>query len=228
MRPRTVYLGAFQDESTGEWGLGVKGGDDERMFAPRDGRTLAHDIMEHVNGPGLIGNPEDEIEALGAVWYIRGQFSDMSRGQRFFNQSPHDSTANDILGVAHDAAYSSDWTGKKRRPRPCKADDDFRDILQTVREKLPQELDLGDPLDGNAFCRAFPSLCLSLLRIGYHKAERKYPDARKANSLFWRLAETLDGPCKAAHENQHGEYRLIYGIKDGSPFARCHAVGEFE
>jgi hypothetical protein len=38
--------------------------------------AAAHDIIEHINGWWNIGTVEDELEALGAAWYCRGQWQD--------------------------------------------------------------------------------------------------------------------------------------------------------
>lgn len=44
---------------------------DADLNAAWDGRLIAHDILEHVNGPAAIGTVEDELEALGAAAFVR-------------------------------------------------------------------------------------------------------------------------------------------------------------
>ena len=39
-------------------------------------RLLAHDILEHIDGPASIGPAEDELLALGAVAYVRPEVAD--------------------------------------------------------------------------------------------------------------------------------------------------------
>jgi hypothetical protein len=34
--------------------------------------AVAHDVLEHINGPDKIGSVEDELEAIGAKWFTRG------------------------------------------------------------------------------------------------------------------------------------------------------------
>lgn len=40
--------------------------------AAYDGRLVAHDVLEHQNGPEAVGGIADEIEALGGAYFIRG------------------------------------------------------------------------------------------------------------------------------------------------------------
>lgn len=42
------------------------------------GKLVAHDLLEHPN-IAIIGSIGDELEALGGVLYMRGQFGDISR-----------------------------------------------------------------------------------------------------------------------------------------------------
>lgn len=52
----------------------VEGADPDRTDGSTSGMLIAHDILEHVNGPEAIGSIEDELEALGAVAFTRANF----------------------------------------------------------------------------------------------------------------------------------------------------------
>lgn len=63
------------DEATGTVGLLHAGGMpdvvDGESTAAYIGGLVAHDIVEHCNGVENIGSVEDEVLALGAVWFTR-------------------------------------------------------------------------------------------------------------------------------------------------------------
>lgn len=40
--------------------------------------ATAHDLLEHQNGLGAIGSMEEELQASGAAWFIRGHPSDFA------------------------------------------------------------------------------------------------------------------------------------------------------
>lgn len=44
----------------------------DHVESAMDARVFAHDLVEHVNGVCEIGSIDDELEALGALWLIRG------------------------------------------------------------------------------------------------------------------------------------------------------------
>jgi len=50
---------------------GYRGGDTGEIWGIYEARLLAHDIIEHLDGPGEIGTGHDEVLALGAVYYVR-------------------------------------------------------------------------------------------------------------------------------------------------------------
>lgn len=78
----TVKLIAIQCPTLRELGLKVDGVRTfDGMVATMDGRLIAHDIVEHQNGPGEIGSVWDELQALGGLWYTRGQFGEIVSGR---------------------------------------------------------------------------------------------------------------------------------------------------
>lgn len=53
-------------------GLLVLGSENsDYIYACTDGPILAHDVLEHMNEPQFLGEPWDELQALGAIHYLR-------------------------------------------------------------------------------------------------------------------------------------------------------------
>lgn len=71
-----INLLAERCSELGEIGLFIEGSENiEYLFACYNGRLLAHDVMEHHPYPD--GTIADEIKALGAVQYVRGDFEEI-------------------------------------------------------------------------------------------------------------------------------------------------------
>lgn len=66
--------------------------------------TLAHDIVEHVNGLDKIGTVEDELMALGAVWVTRGQWGGISQN-RHITATPYEQIATDVYEMFEHSDY---------------------------------------------------------------------------------------------------------------------------
>ena len=72
---KAIRLFATSDDSCNSLGLAIKGMDiGDNIYAAREGFMIAHDLLDHQNGPANIGMIWDEFEALGALWYSRGQY----------------------------------------------------------------------------------------------------------------------------------------------------------
>lgn len=58
-----VTLVARSDNYDSEPGLAIRGvnWDTEDFMADRNGSLIAHDVLEHVNGPGQIGTVWDDL-----------------------------------------------------------------------------------------------------------------------------------------------------------------------
>lgn len=192
MKPLRVILDVFKDEPTGEIGLKLEGAPaSDEMFAAREGRLIAHDLLEHVNGPEVIGDIGDELEALGAIWYVRGRHSDLSRDGVGSAFGPHENVASDVSEMAIKSISSGEMVTTPRT-RAHEADDDFRDIIEHAtksareewRAQNDSEIDAGDLAH---YMRA----ALGRMRTGYRKAARKYA-AVNVNAAFWAIAGAVD------------------------------------
>jgi len=225
---KTVTLQAFTDESTGVLGLGVKGmSRDETTNASTDGLGIAHDLIEHVNGVREIGGITDELEALGAIWFVRGQYNDIRRDRVGSMYTVHQNLASDIVRMFRDFFYGAYVDLKPVRTYSCVADDDFRQILEHAMEDARKEIDDDeDSAEVKEKERAYMAACLPRLRIGYRKAKRKYKRGTAANNLFWEIAEAVD-PVARRIEFEGQEFKLTYGYdRDGNSYARVSEAWE--
>jgi hypothetical protein len=226
-RRNVVMLQAWRDERTGEIGLVLKDmPKDETTNAATNGLLLAHDIVEHVNGPGAIGTIDDELEALGAIWYVRGQHGELRRDGVGFRYTIEENIAADVTRMFRDFFHGSPVNTRKVRTRPCDADDAFREIIGIALVDSPAEVDDYAPVTERAMkarLREYLAVCLPRMRIGYRKAVKRYERHGRyfANNLFWEIAGAVE--CYAKHADTEGvEYWLVYGIdSNGSAYAHC-------
>jgi len=80
---RHLILNARNCPTTGELGLiprGITMG--EGYVAATEGELIAHDILEHQNGLSAIGSVDDELEALGGLYFVRGWSGQLRRDGR--------------------------------------------------------------------------------------------------------------------------------------------------
>lgn len=222
MKTRTI-LTAKRDDEFGGIGLCIPGTNPTVTFNPaQDGLTVAHDLIEHVNGPREIGTIDDELEALGAVWFVRGQFSDLNRDGRGSAYTAHENIASDITRMFRDFFYGSYVSLSVPRTRACEADDDFREIIECAVKEARSELNDDEiPEEVAHKQRMYMAVCLPRMRIGYRKAKRKYKHGRDANRLFWEIADAVDPYAKRC-EFEGQQFELIYGFDAvGGIYARC-------
>jgi hypothetical protein len=222
---KSIKLVSFTDSMTGELGLGLANMPrNDETNAATEGMLLAHDIIEHVNGAKHIGTIDDELEAMGALWYTRGQWGDLRRDGRGSMYTPIESVASDLTRMFRDY-----FNGVSLNPCPvtkaCEMDDDFRDIIKTASEDYSSEVEEQEHEQEK---QIYNKVCLSRMRMGYRKAKAKYEKYGRyaANNLFWELAECLDKPTK--NINYDGQqFKLHYGFdSNGNVFAKCFEMYE--
>lgn len=213
---RHITLESFMDDY-GNLGLILAGAPrTDSLMADTNGGLIAHDLLEHQNGPSRIGDIDDEIEALGACWQIRGRHGD------FCNDDPRIGSAwtpeqNTILGlatVARDAAYAG-WQPKTYHTRPHDEDETFIDMLDWVRPHVRGEIEdePGFPLE------AFLENSLHLIRTGYRKAERRFGDRYDGLDQFRAIKNAIKPHAHHA-EHEGRRFRLSYGAGT----ARCEEI----
>jgi hypothetical protein len=207
---KTVTLVSFRDDSTGELGLAVKGMPrDYTTNAALDGLTIAHDLLEHVNGPSEIGSIDDELEALGAIWYVRGQHGELRRDNVGSAYSIEENIASGVTRMFTDHV-SGDQYVNPNPPRTvsCEADDAINDILACADSRYADEIEDKD----RSRWPAYRAATLARMRIGYRKARRKWERRGRyaANNQFWAIANAV-GPCCEDIESEGMQFKLTYG-----------------
>lgn len=146
------------------------------------GTQLAHDIVEHVNGLSNIGDPLDEIEALGMYLNIRYYVEDV--------YDMYDAAAHDILNIAQDAFFEYDRFYLKRK-KLLKKDSFLIDMFEAVKDRIlkiirttPGYYDSDFLADLSSNLPDFFLTVRNHLINGAVKGERKYGSFINAASLY--------------------------------------------
>lgn len=230
----TVVMTVREDHELGGLGLALPGMDRDGVNPSTDGLTVAHDLLEHQNGAGEIGGIDDELEALGAIWFVRGQFDDLRRDDRGSRFTVHENIASDVVRMFRDYFYGAPVETDARVPlsRPLpEADEDFREVIRcAVKDALRELSDDADEKEAKRQLRKYLRVCLPRMRAGYRKARRRFKDARNANRLFWAITEAVDQAIgkRSVYNSASGleaegqQYTLEYTLtQDGAATARC-------
>jgi hypothetical protein len=194
----------------------------DSMNAATDGLLIAHDVLEHVNGPHRIGSITDELEALGAIWYVRGQFHDLRRDSIGSAYGPHENVAADVTRMFRDYFHGGSLDHYLPRTLRCEVDDDLQEVMEAARRNYRGEVD-PEPSELHEYAKArriYDRIALARMRIGYRKAKRMYPDAHRVNALFWEITDAVNPRIKGCFEGQ--QFELRYGIRNGRAWAECH------
>lgn len=163
-----------------------------------DGYSIAHDVVEHINGPAYIGEIQDELTALGAIWYVRGQWGDLRRDGSGVRHSPEQHLAADVARMFEE--YCNGVPLRQKSPAlPTTRAGDIEDVIDTVllEAKLHE-------VDGSTGLKRvlYKALVRDAMRTGYRKAKRKYEAHGRgrffANNLFWNIQD-----CVARFHKHH-------------------------
>lgn len=209
---RHVTLIAIADEYDNKPGLALKGAPVTApgFMADREGVLIAHDLLEHVNGPRQIGSVWDELEALGAIWQVRARHGDLFTG-RPVNFSMAVNVASDITRMFADWVYSDKrycgpWRGAEGT-RKHDYDSDFLECIAIARRDIPNEHDESET-DLFPHIEAYLALALRRMRIGFRKAQKRYGKGFHGSNQFVAIREAV----ASAHVEFEGqEFRLSYG-----------------
>lgn len=210
---RCVRLIAVCDQYDKAPGLAIKGtpvsADD--FMADRNGDLIAHDLLEHVNGVREIGSVWDELEALGAIWQVRGRHGDLT------NTSYHSvetNIASDITRMfpqwlESENKYCGPNYGKRQRPHDY--DESFLACIEIARRDIPKEY--GPEYGYNADLSAleeYLACALYRMRVGFRKAQRKYGDGFCGHSMYYNIREAIRDGLKGEELFEGAEFRLLY------------------
>ena len=184
---RSETLVCREDQSTGEIGLMF---DRVRMIdtpmVSNSGLILAHDLFEHVNGLHSIGSVDDEIEAMGALWYVRGQFG-MLNPKSSGHYTPEQSVAQTIGDLCTIYTGGVNFRTPVPNTRPGDCESEFEYIMEEAKKW--DEIEQSDQ-DGR--WDDYHKNAIHYLRTGYRKARNKYRDAYMVNNMFWTVADAID------------------------------------
>lgn len=217
---RAVRLIAASDGYDRQPGLKIVGTPaTDDFMAAREGLLIAHDIIEHQNGPANIGTVWDELEALGGIWHARGRWGDM------MTQSIHNPATN----VAADLtrmfpAWLEEWSPPRRGTYATLWDDEYREALEEARRDIPLEHDFTEMHEGDDALDRYLDEALHRFRIGFRKASRRFGTRFESNNIFRAIKEACDPVCKYIdYEGQ--EFILTWGA--GQACVR-ELTGDFE
>lgn len=187
---KTVKLQVQEDIATGELGLTVKAMKmiDTPMVA-NEGLLIAHDLLEHQNGVKNIGSIDDELEALGGVWYIRGLSNKMRKGS---SATAYDTLPYDICSLGEIYMHGVNFRTPVPNTRALDYDYEFGHIISSGIKKLREELDYCEMTIDEVRLKAYEDACLHYMRRGFRKANRRYAGVYEASSMFWNVSNAVD------------------------------------
>lgn len=214
---KSVKLEAFKDENTGEIGLGLlRMARNENTNAAMEGLLIAHDLIEHVNGAAAIGGIDDELEALGGIWYTRGQHSDLTRNGAGSHYTIAENIASDITRMFRDHIDGAQYvTLDIGHSRPCFLDDQLQQTLRDADASYMGEIDDEGRERARLVWPAYRAAALFRMRLGVRKSRKRWEgrDGSRfaANSQFWAIAEAIDSATKHTDMYEGARFVLRYG-----------------
>lgn len=200
----TEYLVARTDAQTGELGWMFKKipVNDDLFMSSVDPVLLAHDLLEHVNGLEAIGSIDDEFQALGGTYYVRGFMGELRRDGAGSAHTFEQNIASDIIRMFRELTIA-DFTFFDERQLEgleCEIDDEIDEVLQHARESIQDEFNDEEEflefLEESPFDSVEEYLRQAKLymTMGFLKAEARYGHDRwAANNLFWNMHDAIRG-----------------------------------
>jgi len=205
---KVVDLEVREDSVSGELGLCLVDliRMDDMPTVDTDGIQIAHDLIEHQNGVRAIGSVHDELQALGAIWFVRGQHGYLRRNDPGY-YTPEQNLGSDVARQALDFGWHGSLGGIIPRNRAGDCEEVFQEILEYGRQSYRQEVkyDEAPAYDPREYFEAV----VPLLRMGYRKARRRFPDANVANTMFFSIQEAVQG-CHVEFEGQRFKLRYSW------------------
>jgi hypothetical protein len=178
------------DSETGELGLIVK---TLKHFnypsVASSGLQIAHDILEHQNGIRAIGSIGDELQALGGIWYVRGQHGYLRPTSYHL---PEEDIASDVANMARMHYFGTPVRTDRVNTRSHDEDDAFKSIVElgikNYRSEMDCELDANEVYDP---LHSYFEQTLHSLRIGFRKAEKRFKNVCP-NRMFDNIERAVD------------------------------------
>ncbi len=213
---KRVILTCVEDNVTGELGLivdGLKQLSNEFM-ATTEGLIIAHDLIEHQNGIKAIGSIDDELEALGACWWIRGQWGLLREGS--YN-SPEEGLARDVGHLGEIFCRGVEFRTYVPRTRPGEWNETIEQIVIDGVKNCRDEIDYNDEMSQEEKARLilYSGQAINFMRKGIIKAKKRFDNKSMiANNIFWNIARAVDPYAKHC-EIEGQQFELIYS-KNGA------------
>lgn len=216
-----IKLLARHDEETGDIGFVVEG-----LYgagsANRDGVQFAHDILEHQNGIRAIGSMWDELEAIGAIWHVRGRWGDMCSDYGSSENAYHHLGAE--LSFRFQEWEEDEWIPIKNRvafTRPCDDEKDIVACLEQGRKMILADKDsymLGSNMDTFlAHMDRYMKLAHERMRIGLRKAIRRHGPGPAAYDQFVAIRDAVR---EAVPSLDYPGQRFTLSYGDGQAYIR--------
>lgn len=213
---KTVILKCVEDNGSGELGLIVDGMKQlaNDFMAANDGILIAHDLIEHPNGIQAIGSIDDELEALGACYWVRGQWGYLRKDSY---STPEEGLAYDVSNLGLIFARGIDFRNPVPRTRPGDWDEALESIITEGIKLSHDELEYYDDVSAleKARLAIYAGQAIHFMRKGIIKAKKRFDgDAMRANRIFWDIARAVDPYAK--HCDIEGQqFKLTYS-KNGA------------
>lgn len=160
---------------------------------PFGAMAAAHDMLEHF--PRDTGRLEEELQAFGAMRYVRGNGWDWA-----------DSASSDFVQLSYWLCFTENRSEIDEPPptEPCEYDADFVECIRKARRLVRNECSDGEPMHLWINTRI-----IGWLRRGYARAVRRYKGKYMAN-MFHRLQNSIDFAFKYAEEGDLVRARCNY------------------
>ena len=146
------------------------------------GNLAAHDIVEHLDGVENIGPVEDELQALAAVWYCRGQFGDQITFEGLAHDIQSNSTYCDYRIIDKAPidleAFANSWD--------CEYEE-FRSLVEKAHS-IHLKYEVVCPNSKENYKRFLGWLC-----YGFQRVEERWPDASGMNGFFHQVQNYYGG-----------------------------------
>ncbi len=213
-----VNLISARDDDTGDIGLVIQGlqPTSGKVNSAREGLLIAHDLIEHVNGIEQIGSIDDELEALGAIWYVRGQHHELNRDGSGSHSTTYEHIASDVTRMFREHICGS-AVSYDLHTRACEADESLEHILRAADSTYLGDVNDDEITEAKGKWAAYRAACLHRMRTGYRKAKGKWAKhgTFAGNNAFWEIAEAVQ-PYARNCEFEGQQFTLTYNSNAAS------------
>jgi len=143
---------------------------DDYTLDTGDGSLLAHDYIDHQHGIAAIGSIEDELEAIGCAWAIRGHYA---------GELTEEGIAGDLTEMYR---YFTNRTRLKAVPVTYShvLDYDFERILDDAEKQARLYVDEYSPTN---FAH-FRPMALAYMRKGIRRMHRRYASTHPESQAY--------------------------------------------